>query len=258
MKISVYNTYSPYLSRNKVPHFGSTARSYADKSGLAIGNHTSIYRNDIEWDKLAEYIVKNFKDKEKVNIEQYACSDGSESYTIILSLLKAAQNKNIRKFFPIKAFDIDNEVITKAAQEGIINLEEKDLERLKTNGFKSEEFFTKSDKRLWLKQESLYFTGKTYNVSQYLQDKVMFDKGNMFVEIGNLKDNSNTVLFCRNILLYMDDCEHQYFIEKAGEKLKKGSLLVIGTLDRDSNYLEKYLHQYGFAPVMKNVYKKMN
>ena len=79
------------ISRNNKISFKSTERCYrlcADCFDMNMGNLTYLFRQDIDWLKLAKYQHDLFKDKDKVNIVQFAASSGAEAYTQIISLLE--------------------------------------------------------------------------------------------------------------------------------------------------------------------------
>ena len=67
------------------------------------------------------------------------------------------------------------------------------------------------------------------------------------------KDNSNTIIMCRNMLCYLSDTEIDNYITLAAYKLNKGSLFVIG--ETDTGRVEKYLNSNGFKKIMPNVYQ---
>ena len=79
----------------------------------------------------------------------------------------------------------------------------------------------------------------------------------MFKEIRKIKDNSNTILMCRNILGYFLNDKIEEFIKLASEFLKRDSLFVIGDYDHAYIDISKIIEQYNFKKVLKNVYKKI-
>ena len=105
MKIQTIN-YQQYPNKFS---FGSCARFYTTTNGDEFGTNSWFFRDDIEWKRLAKYEKNHFCNINRVNIIQFASSDGSEAYTQIISLLENYPNKNSDKFFPIKAYDIDEE-----------------------------------------------------------------------------------------------------------------------------------------------------
>ncbi len=51
-----------------------------------MANITCTFRIDLDWADFAKLEIENFKHKDKVNIIQFASSDGSEAYTQIIVL----------------------------------------------------------------------------------------------------------------------------------------------------------------------------
>ena len=79
----------------------------------------------------------------------------------------------------------------------------------------------------------------------------------MFKEIRKIKDNSNTILMCRNILGYFLNDKIEEFIKLASEFLKRGSLFVIGDYDHSYIDIGKIIENNNFKKVLKNVYEKI-
>lgn len=249
MKIS----FSPHIQQ---PEFCSNTRVYRADDGNPIGTYTRLFRVDLDWERSTDFIVKHFKDKEKVQFIQFASSDGSEAYTQIISLLE--KNENVDKFFPIQAYDIDTEICN-AAQSGLLNLNITDKSKFDEYGINFEKYFKKTDKELNIDADTLKDTeiqikpSKTYKVSNILTEKVNFHNADMFDILNNLEDNSNTILMCRNVLFFMSDREIDRFTTTAAYKLKKGSLFITGEHDQK---VEFALEIKGFVRVMPHVYVK--
>ena len=93
-------------------NFGSNIRTYTrrDANNCNVSCYTSMFRNDIQWEKFADFLHSKYKDVENVNIINGACSDGSEAYSLAISLINADKEKS-KKFFPINAFDIDKQIL---------------------------------------------------------------------------------------------------------------------------------------------------
>ena len=243
------------------PVFTSNSRTYV-KDDRYFGTMTFMFRDDLDWKKFTKYAVQHFKDKEKVNFIQLASSDGSEAYTQIITLLENYP-KVAHKFLPIKAFDIDEEVI-KAAQSGKINLTEIDIKGL--NKKILNKYFIKSDEDLIIDNDYMPkgalgqksdLSINTYNVSKILTDNVIFKKNDMHYELMKLKDESNSIILCRNILGYLNPQEVDLFTDLLSLKLKKDSLFVIGELDTDYTNIDDILLRKRFLKIMNNVYQKI-
>ena len=79
----------------------------------------------MNWRMLANYITSKATPPK---ILCYACSDGSEPYSIALSLINRLGYTEAQKHFPIIAKDID-ETMIKRAKSGFISLEQIDNDR---------------------------------------------------------------------------------------------------------------------------------
>ena len=122
---SVRNTYhyNQPLNNNKSPNFKANGRAYFTPDGLTMGCISWMFRNDIDWKRLAKYEHTHFIDEPKVNVVIYAASDGSEAYTKAISLIEAlseTNKKEANKFFPIICYDLDDNIV-QAANSGLIN-----------------------------------------------------------------------------------------------------------------------------------------
>ena len=246
-------------NRNTQPKslaFGTTHRYYKTSDGYELGTNTWPFRDDIEWSKLAKYEKRHFKDKDKVNMVQFASSDGSEGYTQIISLIENNPAPDDKKFFPIKAFDIDPEVI-KAAKSKLLNTMTFDRVSLQMNTENYDTYFEETGKKLDIKDDIHFESIKTLKVADILTEKVVFENADMYKILAKMEDNSNTILMCRNILGYFDENKIEEFIKMVGQKLKKDSLFLIGEHDTRISFIERYLGENGFTKVMKHVFKKI-
>lgn len=264
MKISLQNSFFTYN-----PAFGTNAHSYINNEGQYRGSLTFLFRNDLDWNTFTEYMVNHFKDKNKVNFIQFASSDGSEAFSQIICLLENHKGNN--KFFPIEAYDIDQQVVD-AANSGFLNANKDDKKECLKNGFDFDKYFTKTDKEIILDNDQLSkyhidnyqsndFTTETYQVSNELRKHVNFYKADMYDILLNLEDNSNTVLMCKNIIGYFTDREKELFTNLVARKLKRGSLFIVGEYETKKvskrNNFDLLLQHKGFAPIMTNVYRKL-
>jgi len=257
------NFYQP--NRNKIT-FCSTSRFYKTETGQEIGNNTWLYRNDIDWQALAEFEIENFKYKDKVNIIEFAASDGSEGYTQIISLLENKRRADVSKFFPITAYDI-NKFIVKKAADGDISLSQDDMDRLRKNSVDFSKYFIRNNstylnrpeyqKLLQKHPDTIIGPMDSFKVKPVLTDKITFNHGDIFDILPQIKDEGNTIILCRNMFSYIDDKKVQEFIQTASKTLKQGSLLIIGDHDNYFRNMSKYLNDAHFIKMQKNVYLKI-
>lgn len=237
-------------------NFKSTASFYRLPGGKEVGNNSWMFRDGINWKQTAEYLLENFKNKDMVNVLQIGSSDGSEAFSFIISMLELGV-KDVEKFFPMKGYDIDPASVDKA-RSGKCALRSKDFLRFNELNIDPKKYFTKTNEYLY-NGVNLFATSDydTYSVSGELSKRVDFEQDDMFKIAKGIQDDSNTVLFCRNVMIYFDELLNNRFIEILGQKLKAGSLFVIGKLDEELPYMKSTLEQFGFKSVLKNVYKKI-
>ncbi len=236
--------------------FRSTNRHYTTPSGDEIGTNSWLFRDDVDWKRLVKYEKNHFSNKNRINIVQFASSDGSEAYTQIISLLENLSPQEASKFLPIKAYDIDEEVI-KAAQSGLINTCFFDRINLQVNSENYKKYFTETSETLDIAGDSSLQQPKTLRAKNTLKNKVQFERADMYNILQELKDNSNTVLMCRNILGYFEEDKVEKFVKIVSNKLEKGSLFIIGEHDTLHTFIDRYLKENHFMNIFKHVYQKL-
>lgn len=230
--------------------FQSNTGYYKAENGNTVETYTKMFRTDLDWERFTDYMVKHFRDKEDVQFIQFGSSDGSEAYTQIITLLE--NYKDVDKFFPIKAFDINKEICD-VAKSRIVNVNNIDKKKFEERRINLEKYFTKTNDNLQIQNDKLN-NPESYKVKNILANKVIFKNEDMMNILNQHEDNSNTVIMCRNILLYFSDREVDRFANLAGCNLQKGSLVVIG--DYDNPRADEALQIRGFTKVMHNVYRK--
>ena len=160
--------------------FCSTGRFYKAKDGDEFGCNSWLFRDDMDWKKLAEYEIAHFKDKEQVNTLMFAASDGSEAYTNIISLYENSKAQDdTKKFFPIMAYDLDEEIV-KAAKSGYIKtcLNDRMQLQMKCNNY--EDYFEIVAYESWNNSENQKLM---LAVKELVGEKA--DGGVPFIVIGN-------------------------------------------------------------------------
>lgn len=223
------------------PKFKSSGRSYFDQTLKystitegEISNYTELFRNDIVWPTHIQFLDQNFSDVPKVNIYCLACSDCSEAYSLNIAL----KEKSIfpEKYGKILCVDRDP-VIIEAAKSRRINLSDDDIARLNKFVGGSQKYFIDKDFRIPISQETTE-PMSSYAVSKELCDKTEIVLGDILTTIKNIKDQGNSVVYCRNVFPYMRE-ETQTEISNALLKvLKPGSIVAIGSFDSRSLFAE--------------------
>lgn len=250
--------------------FSSGTREY--KNTIVSGNTRKVVLTttwmfrDLDWGSFAKFLDKNFCDKSKVNIYSLASSDGSEAYTCAIAIKECIPSNRQKKFFPIRAYDIDDEILS-VARSGRINLfpadrstvakfvESHDWKRYLTNTGLNKYFKDKAEP-IFVQNNSLAHNTYSYRVADSLLNKVTFQKFDIMDRVSSLKDDGNTVLLCRNIFPYLGEWQGVRLIDTIGEKLKKGSLLVIGDYDYRNPSIDIHIELAGFERVTRYVFRK--
>ena len=245
--------------------FGSNYRAYSTRNAKdpcsysLMETTTCMFRDDISWIALTKFLINHFKKAEKVQILNPACSDGSEAYTLIM-MIKELDNKNSQKYLPIKACDIDEEIL-RAANSGLIKTTKNDRIKIQTNIKDFTKYLKKTNENLNILNDTLCekdsaLNNKTLKVTDELKNSVEFKRNDLFNMLRGHKDNANTLLMCRNVLGHLTDREVRRFAELAHKKLDNKSVIVIGDFDRKHTDIDYYLREYNFKNVLRNVYVK--
>lgn len=249
---SLYNTAH---SRNSVS-FGTTYRNYINEKGEEFNTNSWLFRDDLDWKRLVKYENNHFKNLNRVNVVVLASSDGSEEYSKVMSLSENLPEQDAEKFFPIKGYDIDYEM-TRASNSGLLNTSLHDRMLLQIYCDDYEKYFKETQEKLIIKGDTPLQKQKTLKATNFIKDKVRFERADMYNVLNNLDDNSNTILMCRNVLGYFEDDKIEKFIKIVSNKLKQESLFIIGEHDTKCSFISRYLNENGFAKVMEHVYKRI-
>ena len=248
------------LTQSKQGSFQSCFRIYPAKSVKnlnifgrdEIRASTNIFREDLDWFGLVQYMEKHFKNKERVNTYSIACSDGSEAYTFAISVFENLPENIQSKFLPVKACDVDEEVLN-AAQSGRINLYAIEFvipERAYNRSINK--YFYNPSVSVMIKGDDISETDtiSSYQPVQKLKDSVKFKHSDILTELNNLKDSGNSVVMCRNVFPYLNSKYTDLIINSARQNLKQGSLFIIGDYDENVNIRQKLLANGFVQPLL--------
>lgn len=262
MKIYAYSPVNNYCSKNNMKinsekiAFGSTARRYVTENGDEFGTNSWLFRDDLDWTRLVKYENKHFKNADRVNVIILASSDGSESYSKVISLAENLSEDDAEKFYPVKGYDIDKEMV-RASGSGLLNTSMHDRMMLQIYSDDYEKYFRETNEKLVIKDDVQFQNQKTLKATNYLKSKVRFNRADMYDVLHSLDDNSNTVLMCRNVLGYFENDKVEKFVKIVSNKLKSESLFIIGDHDIKNTFIDRFLKENGFEKVIKNVYKRV-
>ena len=117
-----------YDKPNSKPAFTSN-EIFVKEAGKFYQTSTSFFRKDMKWEKLVNRLAEKYHNVKSVNTQCWGCSDGSEPFTLAMMMIEK-MGENAKKFFPIKAFDIDGNAL-KMAKSGEVKLTREDVKRIK-------------------------------------------------------------------------------------------------------------------------------
>jgi len=189
---------------------------------------TSMFRPDINWANFGDYLECRFKEQKKVNTIVYACSDGSEPYSVSILLQNKFKN-NAKNFFPIKAKDIDENTI----EENIAWQKQKETVY--------EDAVLKAIAQQHLLEDNICEYIKPDNtrpsngiLSEKTKKPVKFSCANILEDLENIDTKNPSLIMCRNMWPYVRQDEYEPFAKALFERLAPGSVVVIGAFDYTS------------------------
>jgi chemotaxis methyl-accepting protein methylase len=203
---------------------------------------TSFFRDESLWNDLPEYLAEKFPDGTQIYC--YACSDGSEPYTLALKLIDKFGEKKAAKFLPIHAFDTDSEIIS-TARAGIVGLEDSDIQKIKqySKNYTFEELFTEIDDS----EENSKIDGiKAYKISEKLRKLVKFECADV-TEDAEKAHSDPCIIIVRNVWYLLNSPKRKNLAKDLSENLKPGSVLIVGKCE-SSSYYKDLIIDNGFTP----------
>lgn len=192
-------------------------------------NSTEFFRGDVPWKKIGKIFSDQFP-KGKVNIYDFACSDGSEAYSLIIALIEQLGEKKASRFFPIIATDIDSDIIAQA-NSGKIKAKESDLNAMHRifKNFDEKKYFYVTR----LNSQELILTPK-----EILTKNVIFKKASIHEALQDVDKDENNIILARNCWKYIPSYEMSKTTWELANKFNDSALLMIGRYDiqRDGKY----------------------
>lgn len=221
MKIQSIQSYYSQQKAVKQPSFQAFKRTVRKPGSEEVlwKNNTGLYRIDMSWSYLAEFLKEKYSDVEKVYVYNYASSNGLEAYTLLMELLAHNDENEVNKFMPIIAKDVD-EFAIKMAKRKLIDIS--DCEKQKINKHTNNHFddYFEEDKTK---------KGK-YRPKDKLTEKVIFSVGDFTKEYEELPKD-NVIILARNCWPYFPNEEKQELPQKLYDYLGKNVTLITGNFD---------------------------
>jgi chemotaxis methyl-accepting protein methylase len=229
----ITNFTAPNYKPQNIPSFAANRRLVFHHTAqnspiLDYRNVSDFFREDLNWDKFTDMLIKKYENVDKVNIYNFACSSGEEPFSLAMMLIRKLGEKKAQKFFPIVASDIDKDIL-KNPMQGIIKPSVEDTIALKKVLGGDFSKFIEIDNKFEFDQV-LNMNVCTGKIKPLLQDKVLFSQADAKANIVNVVP-SNSVVLCRNFSSYLCPSDFFKFIGNLRAKLKDNSMCVIGDAD---------------------------
>ena len=244
------HTRNSSVQRSNTPSFTSNFM----RIGTGQRPHfTYFFRGDLEWRSFAKYLHRHFANADKVNVYNAACSDGTEPFTLVMSLISKLGQKKAQKFFPIEACDL-NKYLVNDAKTGQIPL--------LPDPYTVVDIFKLKIKNLFLEHRFLSYKkvrkiGDDVQMKDETRKHINIYVGNVLSKVDEMK-GENSVVMSRNMWMYLDEFEQELLAHKLGQQLKKDSVVVLGKYDIQNSNAVKLLSKNGFEETyIDNVFEKM-
>ncbi len=191
---------------------------------------TWFFRDQEPFVYLSQYVTTEWlkvKSSNVLRVLSVPCSTGEEPFSIAMTLLDAGLTSTQ---FSIDAVDISKRALLKAKQ-----------------AVYSERCFRGGG----IQAKQRYFTpvGDGYEVRPFLRNTVKFMQGNI-LQPGFLTPAKYNVIFCRNLLIYLDHTARNQVVETLNRTLVPSGILFVGASEttqitaKDLTYIR---HPFAFA-----------
>ena len=244
-------------------------------------NNTMFFRDDFSW-KSTPHILKSYFPDGRVNIYNFACSDGSEPYCLAMTLISELGLEEAQRFFPIYASDKDPKMI-ELAKSGKLRITPREDDMLESFLHNSP---NKDDVSDLLIESDIKYTNNgivhEYTISETLKNAVQFKCEDITDGLSNMEDGQKFVM-ARNMWPYLSadeiaeasyklrqkvefdtngdinddisvDIETNDFDSKA--EPKANILMAIGEFDRYQSDIPYFLRLIGFSEISETGFEK--
>lgn len=214
-------TLSAYCDRLK-----SSAKEWDALIEAVVVPETWFFRDREPFVYLSQWIKTEWKPNSILRVLSAPCSTGEEPYSIAITLLEAGLNPDQ---FRIDAVDISQAALEKANRA----------------------IYTKRSFRGGIAINSAYFqeVDQGYEVRSHIRKTIHFVRENL-IEPEFLQDRHYHVIFCRNLLIYLDQSARSRVMNLLDRALITPGLLFLGSAETSqilSNHYQSVNHPAAFA-----------
>ncbi len=178
-----------------------------------VTNETSFFRISSQFRAFEEYVIPDLLERKR-NIQSRSlsflsagCSTGEETYSIAISVFEC-----LRRFAP----DFDFNVVGIDISEKAIKFANNGMYP-QLNGFIDDERF---DRYFWKQKEAFF-------VNDILKRRVFFKRGNLIERSEILSSGFFDAIFCRYVLIYLDENAKKRVLENLFSVLQPGGFLFV-------------------------------
>lgn len=213
-RLLTYEEYKEYLE--------TSPQEMQELIELVVNTETWFFREKRAFDYLIA-VAKQIKMEETFfKVLSVACSTGEEPYSIAMALFQAGLSMHS---FRVDALDISHQALIKA-RNGIYC----------GKSFREEEFFFRDR----------YFNqiDSGYAIKNKVKDQVTFYEGNVLTEEIPFEPQSYQVIFCRNLLIYLNQEAQMNLLNRMKLLLTVQGVLIVGSAET------KIMRKAGFEPIL--------
>ncbi|MBR3605747.1 MAG: hypothetical protein IKL52_06945 [Candidatus Gastranaerophilales bacterium] len=223
--------------RYSLPNYTTATYNPDDRENstkMIYSNRTFFFRKDLPWKSLPVYLCRQFRGAEKINVYNFACSDGSEPYSLAISLINDLGEAGARRFFPIKASDVDENVIEQA-KKGTIKATSGDMAKLERIIYKPKTIHDFFDvERDYENHDFPYIL----HPKEILTKNVQFECKSIEEGLDEV-EKSNSLVLARNFWRYLSIEELASASMKLRKNLDSSSRVIIGDFDKTGDPISK-------------------
>ncbi|KAA0258958.1 hypothetical protein FHQ18_03140 [Deferribacter autotrophicus] len=206
-----YDTLNKWLNTYKSEEYiyrtllNDRSALYKFLSDLTI-NESFFYRNKSQFTVLKP-IIEHLKDNTTINIISIGCANGCEPYTIAIEILESLPEYKDK--INILGIDISEQILNEAKK-----------------GIYQKWYLRNTDDNL-IKKYFDKIDDKTFKLKEHVKSLVNFSNENLF----DLPEDNYHIIYCRNLLIYLDKNEIELAVKKIDKIADKNSFIIFGTAD---------------------------
>ena len=210
-------------------HLQTVAKELEELIETVVVPETWFFRDTEPFIYLAQYVTSEWlkANFSILRVLSVPCSTGEEPYSIAMTLLDSGLNPTQ---FCIDAVDVSKRALLKAKQ-----------------GIYSKRAFRGGD-RAGAKGRYFEQVADSYQMKPFVRDTVKFMQGNL-LNPGFLAGGKYQIIFCRNLLIYLDGAARNQGMQALDRALTPGGLFFVGAAETGqipANYTP-IRHPFAFA-----------